>query len=349
MNIGRPARLICCSVLILACSTAIDVPLAAAEATKSTDLVDEVMAYLGFDNSHRQSILDGEILFTGMPGLEPLPHAVAVAGAMMIVRRPWSELIEKYLSEDVFRSDPHLLDSGRIPDDTSNVSWTQDIAYTSAEHKELARMLDVKPGATFNFSASEIEKFSGITRDATADQQALALFRGLLAERIRDYLEQGLAGVQPYARAGGRQASPAEELAAALQNAEFLRRRFPVFHDALDRYPQGRDALSSSRLYWTKKDVSGRSTIALLHKTLWVGENAAMAAEREFYVGQGYNTMFTVVGAIPYDGGTLVLAANRTFAERVSGLGRRLKKTIGRKLVAAKFAERFEHLRSVLE
>jgi hypothetical protein len=115
------------------------------------------------------------------------------------------------------------------------------------------------------------------------------------------------------------------------------------------RYPEGKQRLASSRYYWTKKEVSGRPTVALLHKTLWVGENASVSAEREFYVGQGYNSMFTVVAAVPYQGGTLLIAANRTFTERVTGIGRGLKKTMGRKVVAAKFAERFEHLRETFE
>ena len=349
MSIVRVPPMIRVMVLLVACTATIGAPASPAGTPEPNDLVDEAMDYLGFDDSHRQAILDGEILFTGMPGLEPLPQAVAVAGAMMIIRRPWEELIDLYLKEESFRTDPHLLGSGRIPEDSPTASWTEEVAYTSAERKELARMLEVKPGGTFNFSESEIERFRAIPRGDAAEDKALALFRDLLSERVGNYRTKGVAGITPYARGNGRQASPAEELTAAMQDSDFLRRHFPEFHGALDRYPEGSDSLTSSRYYWTKKEVSGRPSVALVHKTLWVGESACVVGEREFYVGQGYNTMFTVVGAVPYGDGTLLIAANRTFSERVTGMGRSLKKTMGRKVVAAKFAERFEYLRSAFE
>ena len=78
-----------------------------------------------------------------------------------------------------------------------------------------------------------------------------------------------------------------------------------------------------------------------------IEDDAAVAAEREFYVGHSYNSMLTLVGTAPYADGTLVFAAVRTFSEKVAGGG--LKKSIGRKLVGKKFAERFEKLRAAVE
>jgi len=347
MRIERTSWRICARRLLVACGLAIVGAVGSVDPAEPADLVDEAMDYLGFDDSHRQAVLDGEILFTGMPGLEPLPEAVAVAGTMMLIRRPWGEMVEAYLKEDLFRSDPHLLDIGRIEGDS--VAWKKSVGFTGSERRELQKMIGVKPGSTFNFDASEIDRFSVLPRSTAGEDEALALFVELLADRLRGYRSRGLAGIDPYARGGGRQASPADELTAAMQDARFLRRHFPEFHETLIRYPEGKESLASSRYYWTKKEVSGRPTIALLHKTLWVGEHASVAGEREFYVGQGYNSMFTVVAGVPYQGGTLLIAANRTFTERVTGMGRSLKKTMGRKVVAAKFAERFEHLRAAFE
>jgi hypothetical protein len=81
---------------------------------------------------------------------------------------------------------------------------------------------------------------------------------------------------------------------------------------------------------------------------LAVGENGALGADLEFYVAHTYNSMLTLTGCAPYEGGTLLLAANRTFTEKVTGMGRSLKKSMGRKMVAKKFAARFEYLRANL-
>ena len=66
-----------------------------AQSTDSTDLVDDVMAYLGFDVSNKSALLDGEVVFTGMPGMEPLPEAVAHRLALMNERKyhkqDWNE------------------------------------------------------------------------------------------------------------------------------------------------------------------------------------------------------------------------------------------------------------------
>jgi hypothetical protein len=40
------------------------------------EIIEEVMAYLQFDASHKQSLFEGEILFTGMPEMEVIDEAV---------------------------------------------------------------------------------------------------------------------------------------------------------------------------------------------------------------------------------------------------------------------------------
>jgi len=313
------------------------------------DIVDEVLAYLGFEASHRQAVLDGEVVFTGMPGMEPLPQAVAVAGAMMIIRRPWTEVVDAYLRGETFRIQVDLIDHGRIPADSDDTSWADDIGFDADESKELRRLLKVKPGPAFNLHANTIGRLHDIPHGDDAEQSAMELYREVLARRFRAYRSRGIAGIRTYARGSGREASPATELTAAVESSEFIRKRFPAFHDVLLHYPTSSEILTESRFYWTKKHVSGRPAFALVHQILLVGDNGALAAEIEFYVGHTYNSMLTISGVTAYEGGTLVLAANRTFTERVTGMGRGLKKSIGREVIAKKFAERFGNVRAKLD
>ena len=319
------------------------------QSTAPSDIVDEVLTYLGFEASHKRAVLDGEVVFTGMPGMEPLPQAVAVAGAMMIIRRPWNEVVDTYLRGETFRTQADLIDHGRIPADSDDTSWLDGVRYDATESKEQRRLLGVKPGSTFNLHANTIGRFRDIPGGDDAGRRATELYREVLARRFRAFRARGIAGIRTYARGGGREASPAVELTAGIESSEFIRNRFPAFYDLLLHYPASSESLTESRFYWTKKHVSGRPAFALVHQMLAVGDNGALAAELEFYVGHTYNSMLTILGVAPYQDGTLVLAANRTFTERVTGMGRGLKKSIGREMIAKKFAERFGRLRAKLD
>jgi hypothetical protein len=335
------------SILIAACSLTVAWTAAFGQ-TPPSDVVDEVLAYLGFEASHKQAVLDGKVVFTGMPGMEPLPQAVAVAGAMMIIRRPWTEVVDAYIRGETFRIQVDLIDHGRIPADSDDTSWADGIGYDAHESKEQRRLLKVKPGPTFNLQLNTIGRLRDIPDGDDAEQLATELYREVLARRFRAYRAQGIAGIRSYARGNDREASPATELSAAVESSEFIRKRFPAFYDVLLHYPTSSEGLTESRYYWTKKHVSGRPAFALVHQMLVVGENGALGSETEFYVGHTYNSMLTISGVAPYEGGTLVLAANRTFTEKVTGMGRGLKKSMGREVIAKKFAERFGNLRAKL-
>jgi hypothetical protein len=269
-------------------------------------------------------------------------------GWSRFIRRPWKELVDAYLRGATFQYQTDLIDHALIPADSDGRSVFDDVGFDAHESKEQQRLLGVKPGPTFNLHAETIERFRAIAAGDDAEEYATELYRDVLAERFRAYRARGIDGILSYARGGGREASPGVELTAAIESSEFIRKRFPVFHEALLRYPASRESLTDSRFYWTKKSVADRPGFALLHRMLAVGDNGALQVDLEFYVGHTYNSMLTICGVAPYEGGTLVLAVNRTFTEKVTGMGRSLKKSIGRKMIAGKFAERFEDLRAKL-
>lgn len=312
------------------------------------------MDYLGFDRSHRDKLFDGEILFTGMREMEPLPQAVAVAGAMLIVRRPWTEVIDTYHSEQTLEAHADLLGFGRIPDDGaspgSDPYVMAGVRFTPGEQKEISRLLNARAGDVFNLSATEIARLQSVDDDpGAAVALIVSAYREILWGRYTSYRRRGIDGIAPYARKGGERSSPGNEITAAVRSAPLLAAHFPELHAALLGYPEITSPHTEDRFYWVKKTVDKRPCFALVHETLERHDRIAVAAEVEFYVGHTYNSMVTFLGVSPYEGGAVVFAGNRTFTDKVTGLGRSLKKSMGRKIIAQKMAERFERLRDLLE
>jgi len=322
-------------------------PLAAvSERAPTRDIVDDVMTYLGFESQHKKALESGEILFTGRPELEALPQGIAVAGAMMLIERPPRDLVDAFLSDETLRSHSNILAFGEVPAEGGDVSLLAGFDFSEAEQKEVRRLLRVKAGKEFNLAPREIEQLAAVADRTDAAEQVVATYRDALWQRLDAYRTSGLEGILPYARKSGAMASPTREMHASLDSAALLKKHFPELHAALEDYPDSMDGISNSRLLWIKKIVSDRPMVALVHRLLLVDGDIAIVAEREFYAGHTYNSMLTLAAVVPYEDGSLVFAANRTFTEKVGGSG--LRKVMGRKLVARKFAQKFELLRANL-
>ena len=140
---------------------------------RAADLVAEIMAHLGFDASHKQALLKGEILFTGMPDLEPMPQAVAVAGAMLVIQRPWTELIDAYLSEETLRVQSDVLAFGTMPEQGGDIGVLEGLSFDD-EQQELRRLLRV----------SVVVGNQGSKRSAVACRLALLGISGDLSIKV---------------------------------------------------------------------------------------------------------------------------------------------------------------------
>ncbi len=325
----------------------VGLPLAAVgDRAPTRDIVDDVMTHLGFGPQHKKALESGEILFSGRPELEPLSHSIAVAGAMMLIERPPHELVDAYLSDETLRSHSDILAFGAVPAQGGDVSLLANFDFSEEEQKEVRRLLRAQAGNEFNLAPSEIEHLAAIAERDDAAKLVIAIYRDALWQRLDAYRTSGLEGILPYARKSGVLASPAEEMRASLDSTVLLKKYFPEIQGALENYPDSMDAITDSRLLWIKKTVANRPTAALAHRLLLIDRDIAVVAEREFYVGHTYNSMLTVAAVVPYADDALVFVANRTFTEKVRGTG--LRKRMGRKLVARKFAQRFEQLRANL-
>ncbi len=316
--------------------------------------VDQMMAHLGFDRSHKKSLLDGKILSTGMPEMENMREELAVAAVMLVVRAPMEKVVGAYLNGDSFRQDSNILEYKLIRAAKKGVSAAEEdfkpVGYTAKESSEVEKLLDFKGGDAFNFSQYEIKQFRAINqKDSDVRDKVSQVLRRILVGRYRSNLTRGLEGVKSYYRSKGRHSHPERELTVAVASAKLLENHFPDFYQSLLNYPEDPIKGVKSEFYWFKNLLENRPTFQLSHVMTDISGHYGIVAELQFYVEHTYNSMFTVIGCVPYEGGTVVFCANRTFTVQVTGFGSSLKRSIGRRRIEDAVSSHFAKLRSVLE
>ena len=315
--------------------------------------VDDAMAALGFAEKNRDSLMGGEVLFTGLPDIERQPSEVAVASVMLFVRRALDSIDEVYLDEASFRVSEDILSFQYAGDGSESLEQRraafEGIEYSPQERQEVERLRRVKPGFEFNFSTEEIDRFRVALSEKATHEEVSATYRQVLLDRYVAYLGGGLKSVLPYERAKGKRSSPQRELLIGLASLELVEKHFPQFHKSLMEYPRPPVEGISSRYYWFKRVTSNRPTFVLAHRLDQVLSSSTIAAELQFYVGHTYNSMLTLIGCVTVEGGTLVFAVVRLFTDRVTGKGSSLKKKIGRGQMSRAIAKHFEALRTELE
>ena len=59
--------------------------------------------------------------------------------------------------------------------------------------------------------------------------------------------------------------------------------------------------------------------LILSHHMIQKKKEYAIALDQQYYSGHSFNAMHTVVGLVPVDGSTLILASNRIFTDKILG------------------------------
>jgi hypothetical protein len=316
--------------------------------------IDQMMMHLGFDTSYKRSLLDGKILSTGMPEMERMREELAVAAVMLVVKAPMGKVVAAFLDGESFRQNSDIIEYKMIRS-TAKSSPAADedfktIGYTDRESSEVKKLTDFKGGDLFNFSREEIEQFQvlGSKGPDIRDKVSLAL-RRILVERFQSYRIGGLEAVKPYERFKGRLSRPGRELTVAIASTKLLEDHFPDFYRSLLKYPEEVVRGVKNEFFWFKNRLDNRPTFQLSHYMADIRGNYAIVAELQFYVEHTYNSMLTIIGCVPYEGGTVVFCANRTFTDQVAGFGSSLKRSVGRRRVEDVISNHFAKLRRALE
>lgn len=298
----------------------------------------DVARELGFDEGAARNAQAGQIVSRSIDESSRSEIGAAVA---MVSKAPLDPIYARLMGAGFAELDPSVLAHGRIHTPATAASF----AGLRIPPAELDRLARAAPGTDLNLSSDEIAALQ-----AAAPKGAEAVgdaYRGLLAARVEAYRKSGLAGIAPYARAGGATTSPADALGAALDASTVLGKFAPRMQGALASYPKGLPADFDERFAWALLDVQGRPAVVLAHRL--VGRDGANAtiAERQFYASQGFNSIQILVGLLPVQGGTAVFYTNRTNSDQAARFGR-MAQSMGRRVLVGEVTRFFEAARKAV-
>ena len=296
-------------------------------------------AELGLDADAIARVLAGKMVETHPP--ETFPRDLAV-GFVFLVKAPPREVAKAFRQRDDLASDPNLLASHPI---TGAASDFDALRLSPHGVEEAKRYLEARSGDTLNLSDAELAELHKLPAGAPLADVEAAL-RKLLFTRYTAYRASGLAGVAPYARASGGPRKPGDDLRQVTQQvAHLLQRYVPSFEAALSNYPKDRPAQLEESFAWLVHNLDDRPTLALRHRLMLAVGEGLVAADREFYVSQGYNAMQAIGALLPVEGGTMVFYGAHTSTDKVEGFASASKHSIGRRVMGKQLEKLFERSR----
>jgi hypothetical protein len=122
--------------------------------------IPDLLHHLGFDTSQQSTLLQGNVLSTGLPAMETQKNELAVAAVVLYVRRPLAEVVEAYMDGEIFRLDSELVDFREFDSSSGPDAIRKqfdDLGYTSKEAADARKIVTFKGGNAFNLSEHEIE------------------------------------------------------------------------------------------------------------------------------------------------------------------------------------------------
>ncbi len=310
--------------------------------------LDDVLAYLGFDEGAKRDILAGQIVSRRIQhGPEETELALGVAA---LFPKTLQEAVAAVRRAEMFEVDPNVVAYHEITSWPPSLADFADLGFDASEAPDVEQLLAFDGGSTFNLSAAEIARFRALRgqhRDAgdPATREAVAaVYREVLLERYRAYREQGLAGIAPFDRGGGKKADPGRKLRLAASASDFFQKNEPRLHGAFLDFPKVDDPEVEHRFYWIKQRVQERPNLLLSHRMLVSRPSRVVVAERQYYVGHSYSSVQLVNAALPVEKGLVLFYVNRTSIDQLAGF----KGKVGRPIAASRLAERVRQRLEIL-
>ena len=301
-----------------------------------------LLADLGLSASDIQKVESGKMV---EHSFAPATEREIVAGLAFHVPIPPTKLISTASQNLLERVDPTVMAFGVVSDPPTDA----DFAKLSLEPDAAAGYVSAKPGGDLNLSSEEIAAFHALGKGATQKAVVAEIVRSLTA-RVQAYRERGLAGIAPYARSSGESRSPADALRAATEASKRLARYAPAAYQYLLSYPKGKPPGTREIIRWSYFKGHGVPTIVLTQVLQIPDGDAWIVAQRQFYASTGYNAEQALAAFLPSkDGGTVVVYANRTSTDQVTGFGGGAKRSIGSRLLASQLNDIFESARKAVK
>ncbi len=292
---------------------------------------------LGYDEGDRKKFLAGEIVSHQLGDEAKKELSVTVA---MLMTSPVPPLFEHMQKGDVFEIDQTVLAHGVITDQPAT---SASFSGLELDPKELEKLAEAEAGSTFNLSSAEI---GAIRAAAGGGAPALSkAYLAALAARVEAYRKGGVAAIAAYDRGKG-EASPAKELQHAAEQMKGLASNLPDLHRAFANFPVDPAKGFQSELSWSVQEVQDRPTVVLIHRMYGMRGDAALLVQRQFYVGQSYNSLQITVALLPVKQGTALFYGNRTFTDQIAGFGSGAAHKIGRGMLQGEVKKLFQSVRA---
>ncbi len=305
---------------------------ARAEGPVNAAFINRVVEGLGFQLGDEARVRAGEIISQAQDEAEDeLGAALA-----LVVHRPVAVVYQAVRDNELAGgAGEHRID----PADPDSA-----LAVLPIPDSLVSELRAARPGGSLHLSAAEIETL----RD-TPDTGLADAYRALLADRVREYIRAGFAGIAPYARRRGV-SDPGARLAAAAERLRLVRDASVSMDDALRSFPIVSGDAVEHQFWWEMNEVEGKPTPTLLHRILHTDGDHAFIAGREFYVARSYNALHVFVGLFTMEpADTLVLYLNRTFTDQVAGVGSGVRHRIGRGMLVDEVSAMLAEARTELE
>lgn len=316
--------------------------------------IDEAAGCLGLSAQQLADVRAGKVVSTDFRELTDKELAITIA---LLVDRPIADIADAVRSGKLLEWDPNVIRFKALGDREPADADFADAEFTKGQASEVRKLLAAKPGSEFNLSATEIERFASLRqrftgpcdRDPACSAAVTEEYRRVLLARLRAYRDRGTDAVAPYAREGGKVASPGEELRTAVHGCDAVQKHLPEVYRAFVEYPRARSEGVESRYFWVEQNVQDRPDFALVHRMLYQRPDAFLGIERQFYVGHSYNSLMIMAGCLPMGSQTLVFYVNRTSTDLVAGFAKDTRHLLGRKRMRAEVIASLEAMRAKFE
>jgi hypothetical protein len=225
---------------------------------------------LGLGTSEAEKAKAGEIVPTT---IEPSNERELTTGLVFLVKGVTpGELVKEARTGMLDKVDPNTLSWQLIEGAPGPGSFAK-LALAPDGEKRAKAYVSAKPGQDLNLSPEEIASFEKLGSGAAVPAVEEALRKALLA-RLTAYRSKGLAGIAPYARSGGKQRAPAEDLRSATKSVTRLEKWVPGAYRHLLDYPGAKPPGTDEVFRWSQINAHGVPTLVLTH-SLYVPDGDA--------------------------------------------------------------------------
>jgi hypothetical protein len=323
---------------------------AANEPTWNKENIIKIGNQIGLTPNEIDLILDKQTVSKNLTDANENELGVLIA---FTIKHDLKSLYQKTLSGDFLQLNKDLIETVEltqyekaIPDDL-DLFDNNDIS----ELKKLLKMNTISENH-YNFSEEELRSLENLQTELNnssdnnnIEQQLTQFYKNTLNQRYIKYRTSGIKNIAPYVHKK-KIISPGNELDEAAKKDRIVIPNRIFFLDAYHHYPEHDNENIKHQFYLMKLNVEGRPDFILSHRMFLEDNNVILMAEREYYVGHTYSSQHKLIGAIPYDGHSLVFYINRTFTDRITGFGNGLKRNIGSGMMRDEIIEQFNTIKS---